>query len=92
MLTNKIAVVTGGAKGIGKATVDLFLKRGATVIAGDMIFEEGALKEREGVWEKYLNIADQTCVNEFFREVHQKFGRIDVYKRQRTNGLLHSPS
>ena len=57
MLTNKIAVVTGGAKGIGKATVDLFLKRGATVIAGDMIFEEGALKEREGVWEKYLNIA-----------------------------------
>ena len=78
MLTNKIAVVTGGAKGIGKATVDLFLKRGATVIAGDMIFEEGALKEREGVWEKYLNIADQTCVNEFFREVHQKFGRIDI--------------
>ena len=55
MLTNKIAVVTGGAKGIGKATVDLFLKRGATVIAGD-----------------------QTCVNEFFREVHQKFGRIDI--------------
>ena len=34
MLTNKIAVVTGGAKGIGKATVDLFTKRGATVIAG----------------------------------------------------------
>lgn len=78
MLTNKIAVVTGGAKGIGKATVDLFTKRGATVIAGDMIFEKGTLKENEGVWEKYLNIADQECVNDFFKEVHEKFGRIDI--------------
>ena len=78
MLTNKIAIITGGAKGIGKATVDLFIKRGATVIAGDMIFEKGIMKENECVWEKYLNIADQACVNDFFKEVHEKFGRIDI--------------
>ena len=39
-LTGKIAIVTGAASGIGKATVDLFRSEGATVVGSDV--SEGA--------------------------------------------------
>ena len=35
-LQNKIAIVTGAGSGIGKATVDLFRKEGATVVGADL--------------------------------------------------------
>ena len=35
-LENKIAIVTGGANGLGKAMCELFAKEGASVIAADI--------------------------------------------------------
>ena len=35
-LANKIAIVTGAASGIGKATVELFRREGATVVGADL--------------------------------------------------------
>ena len=37
-LTGKVAIVTGGAKGIGAATVECLLREGAKVLAADVIF------------------------------------------------------
>jgi 3alpha(or 20beta)-hydroxysteroid dehydrogenase len=40
-LTGKVAIVTGGAKGMGEATVRLFVEHGARVVIGDLLEEVG---------------------------------------------------
>jgi NAD(P)-dependent dehydrogenase (short-subunit alcohol dehydrogenase family) len=47
-LSNKIAIVTGAASGIGKATAALFRSAGATVIAADMAEGDGVLAADAG--------------------------------------------
>lgn len=46
-LDGKVAVITGAASGIGRGTVDLFVKEGARVIAADIQDDRGARIEEE---------------------------------------------
>lgn len=86
LLKDKIAVVTGGSRGIGYATVETFLKEGATVVlcasrkeTADKAVEQ--LKETlpeavvEGIWPK---LSDYGEVKAAFDQVVQKYGRIDI--------------
>ncbi len=41
LLDGKVALVTGGARGMGEAHVRLFLREGARVVFGDVLDEEG---------------------------------------------------
>ena len=41
-LENKVAIITGGAHGIGAAIARIFVKRGAKVLVGDILDEPGA--------------------------------------------------
>ncbi len=74
-LRNKVAVVTGGAKGIGAEIAKEFAKEGALVIAVDM----GEMTyEQENVHFYKLNITDVEGCKVFFDEIIAKYGKIDI--------------
>lgn len=78
-LDGKVAIVTGGASGIGEGMVDLFQAEGAIVIAADI--NEEALQrasEKENVHGMKLNVASDEEWAAFAKEVKEKFGRIDI--------------
>ena len=55
-LKGKVAVITGAASGIGRGTVDLFLKEGANVVAADIQDDKGArLEEEHGKAVRYIH-------------------------------------
>lgn len=78
-LTGKIAIVTGGASGIGEGMVDLFRSEGATVIAAD-INEEALAKasEKENVHGMKLDVSSDEAWETFAKEVKEKFNQIDI--------------
>ena len=41
-LAGKVAIITGGASGIGRGTVEVFVKEGASVVAADLQDDKGA--------------------------------------------------
>ena len=74
-LEGKIAVVTGGARGLGAAMCELFAKEGAKVVAVDM--GEGTF-ENPNIELYKLNITDVAACKEFFDYVVEKYGRCDI--------------
>lgn len=83
-LKNKIAVVTGGGSGIGKAISLLFAKQGATVIILDLNTEgavEVAREIQQAKQKAYAipcNVASQTAVAEVFEMILFQTKRIDI--------------
>ena len=74
-LENKIAVVTGGARGLGASMCRLFAKEGATVIAADL----GEMTyEAEHVFYEKLNVSDPEACHRFYDDIIVRFGRIDI--------------
>ncbi len=82
-LKNKIAIVTGGARGIGKAVSELFSKEGATVIIWDVLSDgEHTAKEINDAGGKaeFLNISvtDKEAIHKAVADVHLRYGKIDI--------------
>jgi len=78
-LTDKVAIVTGGASGIGAGIVDVFVREGATVIAAD-INEEAVKKagEQENVHGYSIDVASDDSWITLMKDVQEKFGTIDI--------------
>ncbi len=74
-LENKVAVVTGGAQGLGQEMAIRFAKEGAKVIAVDM---QDLSYEQENVEGKILNVTDTEAVQKFYDEVIEQYGQIDI--------------
>lgn len=85
-LKDKVAVITGGSRGIGFATADKFLKEGATVIltASSQATADKAvtlLKDKypdATVAGIYPDLTSLESVRSAFREVTEKYGCIDI--------------
>jgi NAD(P)-dependent dehydrogenase (short-subunit alcohol dehydrogenase family) len=80
-LSNKVAVVTGGASGLGLATVEAFLAKGARVAIFDLNAEQGqATADRLGANVLFcqVNVADEASVQAGLGRVQEKFGAVHV--------------
>ena len=80
-LKDKVTLITGGAAGIGKATVARFLEEGARVVICDIDEQAGekAVKELgEKVKFYKVNVADRQDVQNWADNVLEKYGSIDV--------------
>lgn len=84
MLENKVAIITGGTRGIGLETVRLFKENGAKVILFGSREEtvkkaiEGLKKENLEVDGYYPNLSDFDSVEKTIEEIIKKYGRIDI--------------
>ena len=68
-LEGKVAIVTGAASGIGKASVELFREHGATVVGADI--GEGA--------DEQADAGDETTVRGLVEQVIRQHGRLDIF-------------
>ncbi|MFM1826260.1 MAG: hypothetical protein RLZZ37_895 [Actinomycetota bacterium] len=78
-LEGRVATITGGGSGIGRATAIRFASEGAHVVIADMDEKNGqsVANEVNGTFIK-CNVTDKQSVDNLFAEVFKKFGKIDI--------------
>jgi 3-oxoacyl-[acyl-carrier protein] reductase len=82
-LKNKIAIITGGARGIGKATAEVFTKEGARVIIWDML-DEGEKTAADlrllGFSAEFqkISVTDFEALENAAKLIAEKYGKIDI--------------
>lgn len=81
-LEGRVAVVTGGARGIGADTAELLAMAGADVAVVDVLNSDHtvALVESHGRRAQgyQADLTDETAVNQLFADISREFGRIDI--------------
>jgi NAD(P)-dependent dehydrogenase (short-subunit alcohol dehydrogenase family) len=78
-LRGRVAVVTGGASGIGIATVRRLAAEGAKVVVGDRDTNGGSLaaKEVDGLFVE-VDVTDEQAVGNLFATAHSTWGSVDI--------------
>ncbi|MEO1652506.1 MAG: SDR family NAD(P)-dependent oxidoreductase, partial [Bacteroidota bacterium] len=83
-LKDRVAIVTGGARGIGGAISQLFAQEGATVVIWDLLENEGQatadeIRSQGGKAEFHkLSVSDPEAIQDAAQKVFDAFGRIDI--------------
>ncbi len=94
-LTNRVAVITGGATGIGAASASCFARAGAQVVVGDINLEDGvksvASIQSEGGTARFIrtDVTVEAEVADLMKITDQEFGRLDVLLT--CAGILRGP-
>ena len=78
-LTDKVAVITGSAGGIGKAIATRFSEHGAQVIVSD-VREDAGRQTADELGAAFIpcDITDLDQVNDLIGRAVQRFGRLDI--------------
>jgi len=80
-LQNQVAIITGGAAGLGLAYARRFLAEGARVVLADIVDAAPALRElghEDRVHAVRTDVASAAAVEAMVAEAMQRFGRVDV--------------
>ena len=85
LLTGKTALITGAARGIGKAIALKFAEEGANIAFTDLVIDENGEATRAEIEAKGVkcaayasNAADFAQTEEVVKKVHEDFGSIDI--------------
>ena len=94
-MTNKVALVTGSSRGVGRATAIALAKQGYDIVVNYARSKKAALEvveEIEKVGRKALlvraNVGDVEKVRKMFVEIDEAFGRLDVFVSNAASGVL----
>ena len=83
-LAGRVAVITGGSQGIGRATAIRFVEEGASVVVADVNEERGAAVvedlEKQGGTVRFVqtDVSHREQAEALAGQVHAAFGRIDI--------------
>ncbi len=84
LLSDRVAIITGGAIGIGRSTALLFANEGCSVVIADILTKEGkktaeevSEKGRDGVFVK-CDITDTRQIHNMVDQTISQFGKVDI--------------
>jgi NAD(P)-dependent dehydrogenase (short-subunit alcohol dehydrogenase family) len=82
-LDDQVAVITGGARGIGRAIAERFLAEGASVVLTDVLEDSVRSTAAElvihgPVEARHVDVRDWQGVHRLFSDVHESHGRLDI--------------
>ncbi len=80
ILDGKVAVITGAGSGMGKASVRVFVREGAKVVAGDIsgAEQDTAAEVGAGVLPVHCDVTKEADVEAMVATAVEKFGRLDA--------------
>ena len=88
-LENKVAIVTGGASGLGKAITELLLKNGTKVVVLDINRQAlDSLEENEDLLKIVCDITKEEEISKAIEQTKEKFSKIDILVNNA--GILYS--
>jgi len=85
MLSGKVALITGSARGIGRSIAERFCNEGATVVINDVGNDAVAVETLEALKAsggkgsiRMFDVSDAACIDEAVKGILEDHGRIDI--------------